>query len=197
MAGEFALDFLDQAPEPRFRHLVALGEDGLVGNGGLVQHGHHGAVGVPDAVAGVDQKTGPPQRRPPPEIGLDHLRPALDLAFRRLGVAIAGEVRQHQPAAEGEEVELLGAARRSGDAGQALAPGQRVDEAGFADVGAAGEGDLGQACVRHLLRGGGAGDEFTGLGEQPAAVLDRAGVLFRVVHAWYHPVVTEGGIPPI
>ena len=45
--------------------------------------------------------------------------------------------------AEGEEVDLLRAARRVGGAGQRLAAGERVDQCRLADIGAPGEADLG------------------------------------------------------
>ena len=73
-----------------------------------------------------------------------------------------------QAAAEIEEVELARATGRVRNAGERRAPGQRVQEARLADVGAPGEGDLGQLERRQHLDPLGPGDEVAGLGEEDA-----------------------------
>ena len=74
--------------------------------------------------------------------------------------------------AAGEEDQFLRAAGRARDARQLLAAGERVDQARFADIGAAGEGDLDAAHRRQ--RGGrpGRGDKLPVAGEQTPAGLD-------------------------
>ncbi len=93
--------------------------------------------------------------------------------FRRLGEAVARQVGEHQPFAQDEEVELLRAARRIRGARQVVLSGQRVEQAGFADVRPSGEGDLGQVGFGDLVEPGDAEQEGACLREQPAAVRQR------------------------
>ena len=67
-----------------------------------------------------------------------------------LGVAVAGQVHQAPLLVQLEEVQQLGAARGLGGARQGALAGEAVDGAGFAGVGAAGEGHL-EARVRGAL----------------------------------------------
>ena len=59
---------------------------------------------------------------PAAQINPDELGPARDLALRRLGIAVARHVDEHQPAAEGEEIELPRPSRRVRGAGKAVRP---------------------------------------------------------------------------
>ena len=68
--------------------------------------------------------------------------------LRRPGIAVAWKVHQMQPAAQGEEVDLLGAPRRLAGPGEAPLSGDGIDGTGLADVGTARKGDL-----RPLVRG--------------------------------------------
>ena len=84
---------------------------------------------------------------------IDHdLLPAQLVGLRHGGIAIAGQIGQHgiglAPAAQGEQIDVLGAPRRFGSEGQAVLLRQRIDGRGLARVGAAHEGDF-----RHLQRG--------------------------------------------
>src|SRR3546814_7675525 len=54
--------------------------------------------------------------------------PGLDLALADLGIGVARQVDQHQPAAEVEEIDLPGRARGGRNAGQGPAASQRVDQ---------------------------------------------------------------------
>ena len=125
-------------------HLVGLGEDEGVADRGLVEHLHHVAVDVLEAVAAVDQHQRPLEHRAAAQIVVDQVAPLAGDVLRRLGEAVAGHVDQPQPhrLADLEEVELLGAARRVRGAGEGAASGQPVEQRRLADVGAAGEGDL-------------------------------------------------------
>jgi hypothetical protein len=119
-------------------------------------------------VPGVDQHQRPAQRRSADEIELDQTYPIGNLLLRRPGIAIAGKIGEHQPAAEVEEVELARPARRTRDFGERLAAGQRIDQARLADIRPAGERDLRQDVRGDLLELGGACDEAALLREQPA-----------------------------
>ena len=131
-------------------------------------------------VAGVNQHGGADQSGATAQVAADELLPGVDFRFGRLGEAVAGQIDQHQPATQIEHVDLLGPPRRPRDARQLIAPGQRVDQAGLADVGAARERDLGQARRRQLGELGDAGDEGALLGEQSPPRLEGCGVVEAV-----------------
>ena len=122
-------------------HLVRLGQHHLIAHGGLVQRLQHVLVDILDAVAGVDQHIDPRQRGASLQELMDQLGPGRDLGLRRRGVAIAGHVDQPQSCIVRavEEDQFLGAARRMRGARQRVAAGQRIDQARFADIGAAGK----------------------------------------------------------
>ena len=69
-------------------------------------------------------------------------------ALRDARVAVARKIGQHQPGPRREEIDLPRAARRVRDARERLSPRERVDETRLADIGAAGEGDLGRPRSR-------------------------------------------------
>ena len=73
-----------------------------------------------------------------------------------------------EAAAEVEEIDLLGAARRVGGPGQRPAVGQRVDQAGLADIRPAGESDLRQGVRRQIAHAHDARNEGAFLREQQA-----------------------------
>src|SRR6185312_2133235 len=87
--------------------------------------------------------------------------------------AVARQVDQEQAGAEVEEVDLPRVTRARRGARQRAAAGQRVDQARLADIGAAGEGDLGQRARDQRVERGCAGDELARTGEQLARRLDR------------------------
>jgi len=102
------------------------------------------------------------------EIGIDETRPLHGELFGSAGVAVAGEIdKEHlgvRPAgtAQVEEVDGLGASGGVAGLGD-LRSDEGVDEARFADIGAAEEGDLRRAGCGELPGVGGGGDE---LGEE-------------------------------
>jgi hypothetical protein len=127
-------------------------------------------------VAGVDQHEGAAERRAAGEIGAKERLPLLDHGLRGLGEAVAGEIDQVVGGAEGEEVDLLGAAGGVRGAGEGLAADEGVDQARLADVGAAGEADLDPVGGRKAVNGDDALEELAGAGEEEAAALERFGV---------------------
>ena len=157
---------------------VRLGQHHLIGDAGLVEHAHQRAVDVLQAVPRIDQQADAAQRRAGSQISPHQPGPALDRGLRRFGIAVARQVDQHQHAAEVEEIDLPRAARRVRGARQHAAPGQRVDKARLADIGAAGEGDLGQPLGRQPRGLGGAGDEAGLAGEEAPPGLDQLGLDF-------------------
>jgi hypothetical protein len=106
-----------------------------------------------DSVTRVDQDEGAAERGAAREIGLEQRLPFLHHRDRRLGIAVAGQVDEVVTFAEGEEVDFLRAAGRVGGARQRLAARQRVDQRGFADIGAAREADLGPVGGGHAVHG--------------------------------------------
>ncbi len=169
MAREFRRDGGDAVGELGRFDLVDLGEDRLVRDGGLVEQLHQRSVGLLDAVARIDQQQGAPQARPAAQIAVYQRGPALDVALRDFGEAIARQVDQHQPSRQVKEIELLRAPGPVRDARQGVAAGERVDQGRLADIGAAGKGDLGQPVEWQRRVHGGAGDEIASAGEEPAA----------------------------
>ncbi len=152
VARELALQRVTHRREGLGLDLVGLGEHDLIGNRRLIELGHDLAVAVLGAVARVDQQADPAQLRPAAQVAARQCAPLRDLGLGGARVAIAWQVDQNQPFAQVEEIELPGAPGRVRDSGQGLAPGQGVDQARLADVGAAGEGDLGQGGFGQALR---------------------------------------------
>ena len=120
----------------------------------------------------VEQQAEPPKAGPALVIEGDETRPGAGLLAAHGGKAVPRQIDQHQPAAEIEEIDLLRASWRMGDAGQSVMAGERVDQARLADIGAPGEGDLRQARRRQGLGRGGAGDEAAFPGEEEPAGLE-------------------------
>ena len=148
--------------------LVGLGHHHLKRHGGAVQQHHNLFIHRFDAMAGIHQHKGAAQGLTARQIAFQQPLPLFHDGQRRLGIAIAGQVHQIMRRPGGEIVDLLRAPRRVGGAGQRLAPGQRIDQAGFTDVGAPGKADLqpvgcGQAIHRHH-----AFDKFDRPGKQHA-----------------------------
>ena len=173
MRGKHRLDGGDLRRQCLRRELVALGQHREEGHRALVEGGHDGLIGRCNAPPRVEQQADPPERRPAAQVGLGEACPGLDLLFGRGGVAVARQVDENEPAVQIEEIELPRAPRRVGGARQRAAAGQRVDEARLADVGAAGEGDLGQGGRGQAIGCSDARDEAAGPREQPAPGLKR------------------------
>ena len=136
-------------------HLVALGQHDRIGDGRGVEQLHRDFIAVFQAVAAVDQDEGAQQRRAAAQIVARERAPRGGFVLRDRRVAVARHVDQRDPIAQVEEYQLLRPPRRIGGSGQRSAPGQRVDERGLADVGAAGEGDFRRvrsAAVRRIWR---------------------------------------------
>ncbi len=153
--------------------LVGLGQHALEGDGRAVEEGENFFIHRLYPVAGVDQHEGAAQGLAASEIGLEQFLPFADDGDRGFGIAVAGKVGHVAVFAQGEVVDFLRAARRVGGAGEGLAARQRVDQAGFADVGAASEADLEPIRRGQAGHGDHAFDEGDGAGEQEAAFFAR------------------------
>ncbi len=103
-------------------------------------------------VAQVNHLHDPDQRAAGGEVGAHHRPPGAPHLDRHLGEAVAGEIDEVVAVVDPVEVEALGAPRGVGGAGEAAAIEEGVDQRALADVGATGEGDLGEA-VGGILRG--------------------------------------------
>ena len=156
-------------------HLVGLGEHDLVGDRRLVQQVEHLLVGLEDAMAGIDQHEGTGEARPAAQISLQHRLPGFYIRLRGLGIAIARHVHQDQRLVHIEEIELARAPRRVGGPRQTIDAGQRIDERGLADVGAAGKGNLHSPGRRQLL-------EFRNTLHETGRAAKQAAA--RVDHVW-------------
>ncbi len=151
---------------------VTLGQNDLIADGGLAELLEHRFVGVLEAVTGVDQYIDAGEIGAAAQIGADQRGPGRDLGLGGGRIAIAGHVHDVEGRAAGEEDQLLSAAGRARGARQGLAAGQCVDQARFADIGAAGKGDLDATHRRQRDVRTGGGDKVPIAGEQLAAGLD-------------------------
>ena len=94
---------------------------------------------------------------------MDQRGPGLDLGLGGGGIAIPGHVDQGELRRRGEEDQLLRAARRVRRARERASPGERIDQARLADIGASGKGDLHAAHRRQRF------DRPRGPGKLPVA----------------------------
>ncbi len=169
-------DFRLFCRQRRRLHAVGLGQHDLVDHGGLVEQLHHRVVGVLYLHARVQQQQHAAQVGAAAQVVQHQPLPVALDGFRRLGVAVAGHVHEHERGGfQLEEVKLAGAAWLVRDAGQRLAPGERVQQRGFADVGAAGERDFGAARLRQMFERLGGVEEVALAGKQFPASLDLRG----------------------
>ena len=136
--------------------LVGLGQHDAVADRGGVEHFEHLAVDILEAVPAVDQHQRPFEHLTPAQIVVDQKTPLLDNILGRLRKAIARHVdkAEHQRIADVEIVELLRAPRRDRGSCKPVAIGQRVEQRRFADVRAAGKGDLRDARRGQMLECG-------------------------------------------
>ncbi len=123
---------------------------------------------------GVDEAEAEGERGAFGEVWLDEFGPPGGDGSGDFGVAVAGKVGKEEiwllsfgRGGEAEEVDGACAARCRGDFGLGRAE-ECIEEAGFADVGAAEEGELGRGGRRKVVRGGGRAEKF---GEELHAVL--------------------------
>ena len=72
---------------------------------------------------------------------------------------------------QAEEIDLACAARRIGDASERLAPGQRIHQAGFADIGTADEGHFGKVGRWNAVQARRAQHEVAVLREEKTSAL--------------------------
>ncbi len=144
VSGEFGGGAPRHRLDVRRGHLVDLGEDDLVGDAARVEQIKERPVGLFDAVAGVDQQTGAAQCGARLQIETQEPVPARNLAFRRLGVAVARQIDQHEPVRNLKEIELARAPRCARGARQHAPAAQRIEKARLADIRAPGKGNLGQ-----------------------------------------------------
>ena len=165
-----------RACELRGLHLVGLGQHDLIAHRRFIQRLQHVLVDVLQAMAAVDQHIDAREAGASQQEFVDQRGPGRDLRLGRGGVAVAGHVDQPQAVLVRpfEEDQFLGAARRVRGARQRVAAGQRVDQAGLADIGAAGKGDLQPRHRRQRLDRGRGPDELPVAGEQLSALLRSA-----------------------
>ena len=168
--------------------LVRLGQNHAVADSGLVEHLHHVAVHRLDAVARVDEEQRAFQHDAAAQEIAHQAAPLLGDRRRRLGEAVAGHVDEPDLCgfAHFEEIELLGAARGDGRAGDGIAPGQRVEQRGLADIGAAGKRDFGHFGIgQELERRRGLEERDRPCEQAPRAFFHlgpRRGFCFGIVH---------------
>jgi hypothetical protein len=155
---------------------VGLGQDDLVGNPRIVKHEHQRVVYVLDAMARIDQQADPLQRRAGLQIAAQQGGPTPHLDLRRFGIAVTRQIHEHQAGVEIEEVDLPSAAWGVRGSRERSAPGQRVDEAGLADVRASGKGDLGQRIAGKRGSRGSAGEEAGLAREKTPSDFDKIGI---------------------
>ena len=171
VARELSGGFVSNLGEPV--SLVDLGQHRLVRHRRAVEHLHQRAVGILDSVSRVDQQHEAAQAWPAAQVIAHQPRPRRHLALGGAGIAVAWKIHQHQRVVEAEKVDLARAARRVGGAGEGGASGQRVDQARFADVGAPGEGHLGQGRFGKTVERRRTQNEAALLREQAARRLGR------------------------
>lgn len=147
MAFGFRVRFLDYGVQVVTLHLIAFGEDDLIGNRGFVQATHDFPVTIFQPVTGVDQKVDAQQLAAASEIVPDQPGPLADQAFGGSGIAVTRQVHEKQFLAQGEEIEQLRPSGRIGGSGERLSSRKSVDQARFPDVRAAREGNLRQAVA--------------------------------------------------
>jgi len=94
MASGLCRHLFINPPESGGFQLVAFREDDVIADRGLVEHLHHLAIDVLQAVPGVDQDEHPLQNCTPAQIIFHQALPALDQVLRRLGKAITRHVDQ-------------------------------------------------------------------------------------------------------
>src|SRR6202044_1640855 len=94
------------------------------------------------------------------DVFLHHRRDFRGVLVAHLRVAEAGQVAQRERIVHGEEVEASCAARSLAGARESLDARERVEERALADVGAAGECDLGAVPSRASVEREGRRDEF-------------------------------------
>ncbi len=128
--------------ELRLAHLVAFREDDLVTDGGLAQRVENTVIDGFEAMPRIDQHIDPRQSGAAMQIIVDEPGPGRDLALCRGRIAVARQIDQHEPFGAAEKDQFLGAARRVRGARQRAPAGKRVDQARFADIGAAGKCDF-------------------------------------------------------
>ena len=134
----------------RLDHFVDFGQHQSIRDRRLVEQRHHLFVAVHHPAPGIDQERHPPQPRPSAQVCEDQLLPVCRLGLGALGEAIAGQIDQHQPFRQLEEVDLPCRAGGLGHPRQSLAPGQRIDQAGLAGVGTADKGHFGNPSGSRL-----------------------------------------------
>ena len=132
---------------------ISFGQHDLKGDSRLVEQFQHRTVRDFDLNPGIEQQQHAAQIRAAAQI-VEHqpLPVALD-GFRRLGIAIARHVHQHDRRCfHLEEIELAGAPGLVRHARQRLTPRQRIQQRGFAHIGAARKRDFRAARLRQMLQ---------------------------------------------
>ena len=104
-------------------------------------------IGFTKAAPRIDQNIDPAKVGTPPEIRMNERRPCRNLGLGGRRVAVTGHIDEHHipllvARLSRKEDQLLRSARRARCSRKAIGVGQRIDEAGFSDIGAANKSDL-------------------------------------------------------
>ncbi len=143
-----------------FGKLVCFGEDQYSGNRKMRQPADEILFFLPGQAPDVHDDDHPFQRLAGGKVGFNHGAPFFPDGYRDPGIAIAGQIDKNKVVINVEKVDQLGAPRGGTGFYQVLAVDQGVDQAGFADIRAAGKGNLRQTLRRVLRRFDRAGDKF-------------------------------------
>jgi hypothetical protein len=143
-----------------FRKLVCFGEDQYGRNRKMRQPVDQILLFFPGQAPDVHDDDHSFEGRAGGKVGFNHGAPFFPYGGRDLGIAKAGQVDKSEVAIDVEEVDQLGASRGGACFYQVPAVDKGVDQAGFADVGAAGKGNLRQTGRGILGFFDRAGDKF-------------------------------------
>jgi len=109
-------------------HLVGLGEDEGEGDPVFDEPGDELLIEFLRGVSGVDEDKDAAEALSHENVFRDKFVEAVALAFRHLGVAVAGEIDEPPLLVDVEEIHLLRATGSLGDAGEAFLPSEQIDE---------------------------------------------------------------------
>jgi uncharacterized protein YigA (DUF484 family) len=111
------------------------------------------AIHVGQRMADIHQQQQAAQRRAPGQIAFQQFSPVPANRVGNPGITVTRQIDQVAIRLHQKKVEQLGAAGRFADPGQLPLAGEKVDRAGFAGVGAAGEGHFPAGIGRKLGQG--------------------------------------------
>ena len=139
--------------ELRFADLIRLCHNDLKRHGGLIEKRHDFFVYGFGAVAAVDQNKDAPQSRAASKVSFQQPLPFFNDSHRRVGKTITRKVDDVVFVANGEKVDLLGAAWGVRGTSKPFTTCQRVNQAGFTNVGSTRKAQFDPICRRHAVHG--------------------------------------------